>query len=97
MQLPRLPATEETPSLNTQDFKLPSIDGLKEEERVSTPPPEKTEREFKYDMFCLKFKDRIEQWITAHSDNQGNFPPPPIQWDSDYRDFVWLNREFRRG
>jgi hypothetical protein len=50
-------------------------------------------RELKYQNYLINFKDRVEAWNKAHDGKL----PPPIRYDTEYGDFVWVNREMRRG
>ncbi len=50
-------------------------------------------KQLKYKNYCINFKSRLEQWSASH-DGRTDYP---IRYDSEYGDFVWLNRNFRRN
>jgi len=51
-----------------------------------------SDKNLKLDRYLLKFKVQIDAWKASHLVGV----PPPIHWDSDYKDWVWQNREQRR-
>lgn len=78
-----------------------SLDGLLESLEVSNTPslpePEavekmRDEKDLKLDRFLAKFKDRVDKWKDTHPEQV----PPPVFYDSDYKDWVWMSREQRR-
>jgi hypothetical protein len=54
------------------------------------------DKDIKYNNYLIRHKARIDQWNTAHADKSGQSPKPPIYWDTEYNDFVWMNRDVRR-
>ena len=49
-------------------------------------------KQLKYQNYLINFKTQIDSWKANHP----NHVPPPIQYDSEFGDYVWINREMRR-
>lgn len=68
------------------DLEVPKVE-------IKTAEQIKTEfKDLKYKNYCINFKDRIDAWIASHPSHV----PPPIQYDTQFGDFVWINRSQRR-
>ncbi len=85
------PKTDETGLAEFLD-KLEKETPLPELPAPDTQEKMRDEKDLKLDRYLLKFKDRIEAWKQSHPEQV----PPPIFYDSDYQDWVWLNRDQRR-
>ena len=72
-------------SLDKQSV-LPSLPEVTEEKEIQS------DKNLKLDRYILKFKTRIDAWKASHPEQI----PPPIRWDSDYKDWVWESRDMRR-
>jgi hypothetical protein len=56
----------------------------------------KTDRELKLEAYLVKFDLRIKQWKEAHWRYPQIRDNPPIVWDSQINDYIWMNRSMRR-
>lgn len=68
-----------------------------EGEVIKTPQQVLEElKQLKYNNYLINFESRVKMWQSAHSDANGDCPALPLHWDTEYQDWVWLNREQRR-
>lgn len=67
---------------------------VEKQNEISSLSPEQQEMLVALQAFMINYKDRVEQWYKAHAPNK---PAPPVVWNEDTRDFVWLNRANRRA
>lgn len=55
------------------------------------------DKQKKYDNYVTKFASRIAQWKESNWRHPEIRDNPPIVWDSQFNDYVWMNRSWRRG
>lgn len=48
-------------------------------------------KRLKFEEFKIKYRNLFEMWFNAHGTAF-----PPVRWDPQLMDYIWLNREQRR-
>lgn len=85
------PGTSVPDAVVELEIELPSL--KPQETEIKTTEMIKAElKELKYQNYLINFKDRIKAWEASHP----NHIKPPIVYDSDSSDYIWLNRKLRR-
>lgn len=69
----------------TQDLSVPDT-------KIKTQQDIQEElKQLKYNNYLINFKSRVEMWKRDNGNRA-----MPLHWDTEYQDWVWLNRETRR-
>ncbi len=87
--------SQETESVENLEIVAVNTDTAPGEIPVPEAKP-KTDKEIKYEAYLVKYDSRIKQWRDAHWRTPAIRDTPPIVWDSEISDYVWMNREWRR-
>jgi hypothetical protein len=82
--------TQEDIKSSTSDLSVPDLE-VKTQEMIADEL-----KDLKYKNYLINFKDRVKQWKFAHTDKSGSCPEIPLYWDSEMKEWVWLNRASRR-